>query len=285
MKKFLVVIVLIVVIIGGKFYIDLEAKKEVDAAINEVRSRVNLSYKKVNRDLLGWRTHIKDATLAPVGSNAKMQVEDVIVYQSNKQNENPVRLHIAFKGIHLGINADNLGDQAKRLNQLGYQQEIKGEMELDYRYDREKKVFDLNTFRFGAKDVGRLTAELHLSNIDLNPNNFTFLLLTFPTILLNRAEIEYQDDSLMPRLQKAVADQEGKTVEELVGSITKDLDAKIAKEDNKFSKDALNALKKFVQHPEKITVTIAPKEPVALGRFQHLAPIKLPEILNMKIES
>ena len=285
MKKFIVVIVLIVVIIGGKFYIDHQAKKEVDAAINEVSNRVNLTYKKVNRDLLGWNTHIKDATLAPVGSKAKMQVEDVIVYNHNKPNENPVRLHIAFKGIRLGINADNFGDQAKRLNQLGYQQEIKGEMELDYRYDREKKVFDLETFRMGAQEVGHLTAELHLSNIDLNPNNFAFLLLTFPTILLNRAEIGYQDDSLMPRLQKAAADQEGKTVAELVDSITKDLDEKIAKEDNKFSKDALKALKKFVQHPEKITVTIAPKEPVAIGRFQRLDPIKLPEMLNMKIES
>ena len=86
-------------------------------------------------------------------------------------------------------------------------------------------------------------------------------------------------------MQTFLAAQQGKTVDELLKEITEQIDQDIAKEENKFNKNALKALKKFVNDPDEIKITVSPKEPVPLGKLQGIEPVKVPEVLNMKIKT
>ena len=86
-------------------------------------------------------------------------------------------------------------------------------------------------------------------------------------------------------MQTFLAAQQGKTVDELLKEITEQIDKDIAKEENKFNKNALKSLKKFVNDPDKIKITVSPKEPVPLKKLQGVDPVKVPEVLNIKIKT
>ncbi len=284
MKRLSVFIVLIAIVFGVKAYLNRSAQMRVDEKLSRVDGFVDVEYDKARLDLLGWNPHLKNVTVSSVGTNAKTKIDDIIIYKLHETNEVPERLHIALKGIHLEVNTDNFGSQAENLKRMGYKA-IKGDIHVDYEYDMEKKAFHLNRFRMGADDVGHIHAEFHSSNIDLNPDTIAFLLFSFPAILIHKAELRYEDDSLIPRLQKAVAEQQEKTVDELVAELTEEIDKEIDKTDNRFTQDALKAIRKFVKDPDEIRIIVSPQEPVSLGRIQQTDREKLPELLNIRIKT
>jgi preprotein translocase subunit YajC len=285
MKKFIAFIVIIVLVIGVKmFYIDRNAQKQVDLRLEQMHNFVDLKYGKAKVDLIGWNTHLKNVTISPAGTKAATQVEDVIIYDLDREKEIPTHLHIAFKGLNMEVNRDNFGDGAENLQRMGYKK-IQGSLEIGYDYDLEKKAFHLKTFRVGAEDVGHVSAEVRLSNIDLSSVDVFSFLLSFPQILLHNAELRYEDDSLVSRMQKLAAEEQGKSVDELVKEMTDAIDKEIENEENKFTKDALKAVKKFIKDPDEIKIVISPKEPVSAGIIQKTDPKALPELLNIEIKT
>ncbi len=285
MKKTIVFIVLIAVVVGVKlFYIDRVAQKEIEEHLEEMDSFVNISYDRASVDVVGWNTRLKNVTISPAGTDATTKVRDVIIYDVDEEREIPAYLHVAFKGFDVEVNRDNFGKGAEDLNRMGYEK-IEGQIEIDYQYDLEKKAFHLKTFRVGADDVGEVAAEIHISNVDLYAQDLFSLLFALPKILLHRAELRYEDDSFVRRLQKLTAEQQGKTVDELVEEMTQTLDQEIENEENKFTKAALKAIKEFVKDPDEIKIVISPKEPVSAGKIQKTKPKALPELLNIKIKT
>ncbi|MBD3307204.1 hypothetical protein GF339_12305 [candidate division KSB3 bacterium] len=81
------------------------------------------------------------------------------------------------------------------------------------------------------------------------------------------------------------AEQEGKTVDEVIDDMTKEIDDMIAREANAFTRDALEALKRFVRDPDEIRIVVDPDAPVPLGRLQGVDPLRLPEILNIQVKT
>ncbi|MCP4405029.1 MAG: hypothetical protein GY801_47975 [bacterium] len=285
MKKFITILIIIAALIGTKMlYIDHKAGKDVEAKLQKVGDFVDVTYDKVSVDLLGWKPRMKNVTISQRGSSAVTEIESIVISDFDNDHEIPLFMNVGFEGINMEVNEANFGSQSKELKRLGYE-EIQAEMQLNYHYDREKKEFTLKQFRFGADDAGHIQAKFRLSNIDLNPDTLFFLLLTYPKIRINSAEFSYDDDSLLPRLQKYMAQEEGKSVDEIVKEMTESLDREIEKEENAFNKKALKALKKFVKKPNEIKFIIAPKEPVSLEKLQGLPPTKVPDTLNMKIKS
>ena len=285
MKKFMFILIVIAALIGTKmFYIDRKAEKEVEAHLQKVEGFIDVQYDKVSIDLLGWKPRMKKVTISQHESDAKTEIESIVISDFDDDHDIPLFMDISFEGVTMEVNEANFGRQTKELKRLGYD-EIQAKMHLNYHYDREEKEFTLKQFRFGADDAGHFQAKFQLSHIDLNPDTLFFLLLTYPKIRINSAEFSYDDDSLLPRLQKYRAEEEGKSVDEIVKEMTDRLDREIEKEDNAFNKKALKALKKFVKNPDEIKIIIAPKEPVSLETLQDLPPTKVPEVLNMKIKS
>ncbi len=286
MKKFFIMLIVIAVMIfGGKFYFDRSAAKQVEVPLNRANKFASVHYEKATMKLMGFHPQLNNVTISPHGSGTATKIDRVIVYELDETHEIPFRLDIEFQQADIEVNEENFGAQADDLRQMGYEKSIRANVRVSYIYDIEKKEFQLRTFRVGAERVGHINAAFHLSNIDLNPQMLFMLLLTYPNIRFHSAELSYEDDSFLPRLQKFRAEQEGKTVEDVVKEMTDELDKEIAKEENKFNKDALKALKKFVKDPDEIKITVSPKEPIPLGQLQGMDPVKAPEMLNVKIKS
>ena len=197
-KKKIILVILIVLLIsvyvGVKAYAEKVAEKEVDIAIGKVAKFVDIDYEKVSVDPLGLNTHIKSITISPVGQKEKTTIDDIVIFKIDDKEKIPSYLHMSINGINIDI--DSLGNEAK---ELGYDN-IRSNVELDYKYDSKEKDFYLKKLNYGAEKIGTINLSFHISNIDLNPDNFAFLLFSMPQILIHNAELTYSDDSLMPRL-------------------------------------------------------------------------------------
>jgi hypothetical protein len=277
------IIILIAVYIGAKTFADYVAKKRVDKVIEKASNYVDLSYKKVSVDLLRLDVHIKGVTLTPVGIPVNTKIDEVVVYDIDYKNNPPRHFHIALNGIDIPVDKSNFGAQ-EELKELGYD-EIKANIELDYRYNPENKELYLNRLKYGADKVGSLNLKLYISNVDLSSQNPLVILLSLPNILIHSGELYYKDDSFVPRLLKLYSKREGKDVDEIIDNIIKDIETEISKENDHFSKEVIESFSKFIKNPDRITITISPKKPVSIGRIQKSNPQELPKLLNIKVKS
>ncbi len=131
--------------------------------------------------------------------------------------------------------------------------------------------------------MGNIDLKFHLSNIDLNPDMIAGLLFSFPQILIHDAAISYNDNSLVQRLIKEAAKENGKEYDSFISDIVKEIDNEIFKEEDKFTKKGLEAIKKFVKDPNKISVSISPEKPIPIGRLQRIdEPKEIIKLLNAK---
>jgi hypothetical protein len=277
----LVVFVLIAGYFGAKAYIENAMEKKVDKAIGKVAYFIDVDYDKVKVDLMGLIFHIKGINISLPGKKGKAKIDDFIIYDMDKKNKFPLYLHIGLKGMNMGI--ENFGDRAEILKELGYQN-IKANMELDYKYDDNNKEIYLNTLSSGAEDMGNINLKFHLSNIDLDSKHIAATLLTFSEVLLHNAELIYKDDSLVSRLIESAAKKQGKDVDDFIGIISEGIDNEISQEKDKFAKEAFESFKKFVKNPDKISISISPKKPVPVGRLKRLKdPKEIIKFLNAKV--
>lgn len=279
----ILIVVLIAVYVGAKAYANNVAEKKVNKAIGKVAYFVDVDYKKVSVDLWGLATHIKGVTISPVGEKETVNIDDIVIYDIDDENSIPLFLHIVFKGINL--NVESFRNNTKKLKDLGYDN-IKANMELDYKYDVNEKEFFLNTLSNGAEKIGNINLKFHISNIDLSPENIVSILFTFPQILIHSAELSYKDDSLISRVLKIAAKKEDKDVDSIISKIIQDIDNEISSEKDQFTKEAMEAFKKFIKDPNKISISISPKKPVPLGRLQRVDnPKEIIKLLNVKIST
>ena len=285
MKKFLAVILLAALLVGVKFfYLDRSAAKEIDAQLQRTERFVSVKYKSVSRDWLSWRPRMKHVTIAPVGASSSVEVESILIRQFDKAHEIPFAMDIECNGVKTAVNDANFGAAAPDLQKMGYT-EMQGVLRLNYEYQPEQKTFKLHEFRVGAENVGHLTFSLHLGNLDLNPQNLLFLLMTYPNITIQRAELRYDDDSLISRIPHLQAAKEGKSDEAIVNEWTAQLDKELAQATNEFSKDALNAVKTFVKRPKRLKIVVAPNPPISLKALERIDPRNAPQTLNMNVTS
>ncbi len=112
------------------------------------------------------------------------------------------------------------------------------------------------------------------------------LLFTFPQVLIHSAELSYEDDSLMKRVLNLVAEEDGKDVDTIIKEIITEIDSEIEKEEDAFSRKTMEAFKEFIKNPERISISIAPEEPLPVRHLQGVKDRKEAfKLLNVKVSS
>ena len=277
-------VILIVLVIAGYFslkaYAAHVAEKNIDQAVSRVSGFVDLDYQKVNVDLFGLNTHIRNVRVAGMNREQTVEIDDIVIYRLYRQDRMPASLHVRFKGINLAL--DRLGQNAAALQQMGYSH-IKADTEIDYTYDPEERRLDIHSFQTGAADLGHIKVTGRIDNLNLSPANLPILLFTFPNILLDQATVTYQDDSFVKRLLEMAAQEKGQPYEAFMRDLNEKLEKEIAGQSDPFLKQVMTAVKRFLNNPAAITIAISPDKPVSIGRLQKTRdPDELIKLLNVE---
>ena len=229
-----VAVVLIAAYVGIKMYASSVAEEKIDKAIASVANYADVDYKNVSVDLFGLDVHISDVIVSPADSKEKVNINEIVVYDVDEQSDIPLFLDISFNGVEIAI--DKLGDDAKKIKELGYNDNILLNSAIEYHYNKENNEISLNKLTIGADDVGALDVSFRLGNIDLGPEKIMGILFTYPQIMLRDAKISYHDDSLIERLLKLAAKEQKKNVKEIKNEAIKNIEKEIEKEEDDFTK-------------------------------------------------
>ena len=285
MKKIVgigIVVLLVTIYLGIKMYTSNVAKEKVNVAIAKGANFVDVDYKKVSVDLLGMDVRVSDILVSPAGAKEKIKIDEIIIHDIDDKSEIPTFLSASFNGIEL--NLKELGAD-KEIRELGYNDKILVNLYADYIYDKEKKELNVKKIGVWVDDAGEINISFHLGNIDLNPEKILELLFTYPQIMLYKAKVTYEDESLTERLIKLEAKEKNIDAKEFKMSLIKEIEKEIEREKDDFTKKALVEIKEFIDDPEEFSISVSPSKPYPLGRIMRVNdPKDMIKLLNIQIK-
>lgn len=279
-----IAVVLIAIFIGIKMYAANVAEAKVNEVIAKAANFADIDYKNVSVDLIGMDVRVSDILVSPADAKEKIKIDELVIYDIDDKSDIPSFLSIACNGIEL--NMDELGEDAKQLRELGYNDKMMVNLNVNYAYDKEKKEIDIKKIGVGADEAGEINVSFHLGNISLELEEIAGLLFTFPQVIFHKAKIEYDDDSLAERLMKLGAQEQQISIEDFKKSLIENVDKEIAKEKDNFTKKALSEIKAFLEDPEKFSISASPEKPYPFGRIMRTDdPKDVIKLLNIQIKS
>ncbi len=280
----IIFVVLISIYTGVKMYASNVAEGKVSEAIAKAVNFADIDYKNVSVDLLRMDVRISDILVSPTDSKKKLKIDEIVIHAIDDKADIPTFLSMSCNGIEL--NMDELGEDAKQLRELGYNDKMMVNLNVDYAYNKEKKEIDINKISIGADEVGDIKISFRLGNISFEPEEIAGLLLTFPQVIFHEAKIEYDDDSLAERLMKLGAKEKKVALEDFKKSLIENVETEIAKEKDNFTKKALSEIKAFLEDPEEFSISASPSKPYPLGRIMRTGdPKDVVKLLNIYIKS
>ncbi len=287
-KKYIIGISIVVVLIAIYFLITMYASKvaeeRVNLAIAKVANFTAVDYKKVSVDLLGMNVRISDIVVSPLDATEKIKIDEIIIHDIDDKTAIPAFLSISINGIEL--NLQEPGKEATKIRELGYTDKLLVNLNVDYIYEKEKKELNVKKIGIGADDAGEINVSFNLGNINLNPEEILGILFMYPQIILYEARVTYEDDSLVERLIELGAKGENIDAAEFKMSLIQEINKEIESEKDDFTKKALVEIKKFIDDPEELSISVSPSKPCPLGIIMLLNdPKDIIKLLNIRIKS
>lgn len=288
-KKLLAVGIAVVILAGAYFglnrYASNAARAHIDAAIAKAGPAANVVYKDVSYNIFTRQTVISDVSILPPGGVTPARISEVVVRSLDDASPTPAFMAVDVRGIQIDPAALG-GPDAARFAALGYAGPLSCDLGIDYNYARDKRELTVGAITLSVKDVGAIRLSLALGNLDFDPNQAATLLFTYPRILLNRAEMVYTDASLMERVLKQEAAKKGVDVATLKKTLAQDADAALQEEQSPLLTGVVTALKRFIENPRQLTISVSPAAPLPLGEIGRAgSPEAVAKLLNLQVKS
>jgi hypothetical protein len=289
LKKKLIVgigsaVVLVSAFIGARIYASNIAEEKIDMAIENIANHATVDYRNINVDLLKQDINISDVVISSNNSKAKIIINEIVIHDIDEKSDIPLFMNVSFNGVNLS--ESQLIDNNEIIKKLGNNGSSLMDISVDYLYNQEDQVINLNKLNFSADNVGEMDVSFRLGNIDLNPQKNMYLFSVLPKIILHNVKVAYRDESLIEVLQALAAKDQNKSIEAIKTEAINDINQIIKREKDDFTKTALNEIKNFINNPESLTISLTPTKPLALGKLMHVSePKDLIRLLNVEVKS
>jgi general secretion pathway protein G len=279
--------VLIGIYAGIKTYSSKVAEDKLVELIAKYAGDADIDYKKVSVDLLGMDLRISDVSFRnPADESEGIIINEIVMYDVDDKSSVPTFLSMACNGIELkGI--DRI-DSTNPLSILAYNDRIKGNINVDYSYDKDKKELCARKLNLKIDDAGELNIAFKLGNINLEPEAIAELPDTYPHALFHEATIMYADDTLLERLLNSIAGKFHIDIKTLKRNLTQGYEQIINSEKDDSTKKSLNEIIKFIQDPHELYISVSPSNPLPISLIKRMggsSPADAIKLLNIQIKS
>lgn len=288
-KKQIVVVGIILVLVGAylgaKAYATKVARAKVDKAIANMAAYADVDYGNVSVNLFGMNVKVSDVVVSPAKSKEKYKIKEIVIHNTGNSDSSgiPSELSLSFKGIEIDLKS--LGRDAKLAREMGYKDKLSLDTDIAYTYDSKEKELTVHKLAVSASDAGKIGLSFKLGNINLDSKNVFGLLMGYPQVMLYKAEIYYDDDSLMERVFKLQAKQMGMSLKDYKSMLINEIDNGLKTAKNQLHKKVLTAIKKFINKPDKLVITVSPSKPQPIGRIERTSIEEVVKLLNIQVEA
>ena len=267
-KILIVLLVLAGALAGGWFWLEGYAQKQgeerVAAFFDQVGDVATAEYGDVDVDLLGLTATIHDMKLSLMGGK-HFTVGEFVLRNYAESDGIPTAMDVSVHGVDVPVTPENFEEMYDAFHELGHLS-VTLDFDLDYSLDEGKDVFSLDNLSLTLRDMAAVAMSLRLNNVDIKDLISTEGASSL-AITLDSAELKYVDHSFFEQALKGAAREEGKSVEQIKAEMEATLAEEIAMavaEDNQFAVQGLNELRKFLDNPGSLAITIKPERPVGM---------------------
>ncbi len=268
---------------GATIYSSQIAEEKIKEAVADASKYAKIGYEDVRVDLLNQNIHISDIVITPVDSEETFYINELVINDYDKKTDVATLANFSINGIKLDLTKHR--DKTEKITELGYQGQLLLNVAVDFNYNMQTKALDLKNFTLGIDDMGDITINFKLHELNLKSGT-VFGALMNPKFSLQNAEIRYHDDSLAERLFKLAAKKENVSVETYKKLGIEKIQQLVDAEQDTFTKTALEQIIVFIEKPKSFSVSASPESPFLLGRLMMIKnPKDLIKQLNVKIKS
>lgn len=260
---------------GGSFGLGEIAVSDVDYSALVAGNLSGLMIKKVNLSDL----------YVDVPDSGKVTLASAMTEYTRFEQSLPAAGVSSFSGLAISEIRDPEGREA--FQKLGYDG-VSFDMEMRFDWKSDTGAFALETFKITGKDMGAFTLAFVLGGLDYDTAASGNAFALLDTLRIESLDVRYDDNSLVGRLMKAAAAEQGGDPEMIRAMMLTMLDEQrrqVAK--NPIAVDAIKGLKTFVEQPKSLSLTLRPNEPVGYEDFmdEDQDPAALARLLGVKIEA
>ncbi len=285
MKKFAYPFIFILLILGlAKSYFHLQAQEQVQEIINKAASFVQIKYLDLDVELNG-NVLLQDVSVNSLEGKPLMKLKEVLIHDYEQRKGIDSRLDIELKELHFKA-SKSISANPYTLYNLGYY-EITSDLRLGYQYSEFSKTLFLN---ISAKFAGIGNGALKLEFANVDPEQWRYYLRDPSSILLVRAELDYQDVTLVKNIIKTVAKMNHQTTDDVFEEIEAKMNfyqhqMKDEDEKSKWQQSVLEKWVQFLKQPERFRFKAHIKEGISFRKLRSLtAKDNVPKLLGMTFE-
>jgi hypothetical protein len=281
-------ICLVLVVLIGQVAANKAAEKRVDRFISSYDDYLDMEYDRVSMSLFTLDPTIQGITLtdAVLVQNSvtigKMVLKD---YAPDQKAVIPSELNIVLQDMRFPQTVFP-PEERKKLQAMGYEQDLVLDVHLQFAYDKEKASFLLRPSTVHIHDCFQLRLSLqceHVNFKDLGTYAFVYLMLPDKIpVALKELQLTYTDDSFFKRMVARQAKGQGLSVQEFVGQRKREIQDRLQAEKGRNSRKLLQALMQFIEEQRMFHLYARPNAPVPVGRAIELfSGEKTEELLDL----
>lgn len=279
--------------VGLYFGANLYGTKVAEAKVNKLidsmeEDNLAVEYKDLSFKPLAQDVHVKGITITSEDDPAEITIEKVVIRDIDEKSDIPKVFDASIQGLVVDLNQPEQLEMADFLQQAGYDTELSFDIDTKYRYNKAKREMNIDTFKVSADNVGDLTVNMKLGNVDLEDTETQAATIANRNVIFHGFEITYQDASFAEKFMASMAAESGKNVDELKTELTTQLaqaSQLFLSPDNETATNAVNEVVAFIEEPEGFSISAKPKEPMQLMSLMAENPDEWVDRLNLEIKS
>jgi len=265
LKKFLISFVIFAALcfFGLKWYVNAEVDKELTRTVANTPG-LALSYADLSVDITAHTVTLKGVdALFPSGQH--VQADSVSISAFDRDNPIPNYAAISARGLTIPVTVQNFGEWAGYVKGLGIETLV-GDGVLDYTYDPETKILELNELSMDDPKLGTLKLTGSLDNLNL----IGFRPEQSFAMGIRKAVLTFDNREFMRLVSEDWASKTGASEATTLNRISMELEGLAAyaeTQGNEPARTAMLGLKTFLNDPGSLTVSANPAESVPVLYF------------------
>ncbi|MDC0335983.1 hypothetical protein OAN24_03680 [Pseudodesulfovibrio sp.] len=263
--KFLLSFLLFVTVcyVGLVWFVDREVTQEIDRTVADTPG-MELAYDDVSVSLSDHTVTLDKVEMAlPDGQH--FVADTVAISRFDQLNTIPHFVTAKATGVVMETTFANFGSWAAPLTAMGIET-VTGDVDLNYDYDTENKELTLDSLAITSADLGDIAISGTIKNLDLAELRVEKLL----GLGVSMADLQFTNRSLMDSMLDSAARNMGVSKDTARAQIGAELTVMAdyaGKDGNTVAEDALRGIKRFVDEPGTLKLSVRPAEPVPLLYF------------------
>jgi len=281
------------VIKGFMYY---NAKQKIDKLIYPMKSYLNVRYEGISTSLLG-SIGVKGLRFTAFDGEEIVTFGKVTLSSFDKDENEIIPSNISITLQDVRFDTRFLPEVTNEkipsfVKELGYGDLYKVSNNL-YKLGYDKIIADIN-FEFSyTKEVGGVNLRFQEKIKQLGEFDILLEIIGFipgmrsmgTELKINKMRLVFNDDSYTNRLLSRLAAKENRPVDEYRTELVNKLQHYLEINKIILTHDDINALKKFIKKPDKLTISLNPSDPEVIENLKFYKREDVLKLLNLNISS